>query len=31
MAAVQGFTADSALDSYAEGILEKYSAEFAGM
>ena len=31
MAAVQGSTADSALDSYAEGILEKYSAEFAGM
>ena len=31
MAPVQGPTADSALDSYAEGILEKYSAELAGL
>lgn len=31
MAAVQESPADSALDTYAEGILAKYSAEFAGM
>ena len=30
MAAMQSLAAENALSSYAESVLEKYSAEFAG-